>query len=78
MQNTICKSDLNEILNSVYNKMKLISHGNTIYFSRNGKCTNDDSTPLFCLVDNKLYKVVENNKEIVLDIPNYNPDFIMN
>jgi hypothetical protein len=75
MQNTICKSDLNEILNSVYNKMKLISHGNTIYFSRNGKCTNGDSTPLFCLVDNKLYKVVENNKEIVLDIPNYNPEF---
>ena len=75
MQNAICQSDLNEILNSVYNKMKLISNGSTIYFSRNGKCTNDDFTPLFCLVDNKLYKVVKNNKEIVLDIPNYNPEF---
>ena len=75
IQNAICISDLNEILSELYNKMKLISHGSTIYFSRNGKCTNDDSTPLFCLVDNKLYKVSEENKELILDIPNYNPEF---
>ena len=54
--------------------MKLLPYGSTILFSKNGKCTQDYNTPLFCLVNNTIYKVEENNQSFILNISEFNDD----
>ncbi len=55
--------------------MKLLPYGSTIYFAKNGKCSQDYSTPLFCLVNQVLYKVEESNHFFILNISDYNQSY---
>ena len=55
--------------------MKFLPYGSTIYFAKNGKCSQDYSTPLFCLVNQTLYKVEESNHFFILNISDYNQSY---
>ena len=65
---------ISDIFNAIFKKMKLLPYGSTIFFAKNGKCTKDSNTPLFCLINNSIYKVEENNQSFVFNISEYNDD----
>ena len=50
-----------------------LASGGTIYFAKDGKCSKDDSTPIFCLIHKSLYKIESNNYSFILDINDFNP-----
>ena len=65
---------ISDIFNEIFKKMELLPYGSTIFFAKNGKCTKDSNTPLFCLINNSIYKVEENNQTFVFNISEYNDD----
>ena len=69
-----CNEEIFDIFNVIYKKMELLPYGSTIFFSKNGKCTKDYNTPLFCLVNNSLYKIEEYNQSFVFNISEYNDE----
>ena len=69
-----CEEEISDIFNVIYKKINLLPYGSTIFFAKNGKCTKDDNTPLFCLINNSIYKVEENNQSFVFNISEYNDD----
>ena len=75
LSNIICQDRLNEIFKIIYDKMKLLPYGSTIYFAKNGKCVQDYSTSLLCLVNQTLYKVEGNNYFFILNISDYNQSY---
>ena len=52
-----------------------LASGGTIYFAKDGKCSKDDFTPIFCLINKSLYKVEKNSYSFILDINDFNPDY---
>ena len=68
------KDNIPDILETIYDKMKLLPYGSTVFFSKNGKCTKDLNTPIFCLVNNSLYKVEENDQIFIFNFDEYNED----
>ena len=75
LSNILCQDRLNEIFKIIYDKMKLLPYGSTIYFAKNGKCVQDYSTSLLCLVNQTLYKVEEYNYFFILNISDYNQSY---
>ena len=73
--NIFCSDELDYIFQVIYEKMKLLPKGSTIYFAKNGKCSRDEYTPIFCLVDKSLYKVNATGYIRILDINNYNSKY---
>ena len=71
---SLAEDDINNILNIIYNKMQLLPNGSTVYFSKNGKCTRDYNTPIFCLVNNSLFKNEENEIILIFNISEYDED----
>ena len=69
-----CKEDISQIINIIYNNMKLLPYGNTVFYSKEIKCTKDDNTPIFCLVNNSLYKPQENKSDLIFNISEYKED----
>ena len=69
-----CEERISDIFNTIFKKMKLLPYGSTIFFSKNGKCIKDSNTPLFCLINNSIYKVEENNQNFIFNISEYNDD----
>ena len=69
-----CEERISDIFNVIYKKMNLLPYGSTIFFAKNGKCTKDSNTPLFCLINNSIYKVEEFNQSFVFNISEYNDD----
>ena len=69
---------ISDIFNAIFKKMELLPYGSTIFFAKNGKCTKDSNTPLFCLINNSIYKVEENNQNFFLILVNTMMIFIMN
>ena len=75
ISNISCQLGISDIFNIIYNKMMSLASGGTIYFAKDGKCSKDDSTPIFCLINKSLYKVENNSYSFILDINDFNPDY---
>ena len=75
ISNISCQLGISDIFNIIYNKMMSLASGGTIYFAKDGKCSKDDSTPIFCLINKSLNKIENNNYSFILDINDFNPDY---
>ena len=73
--NILCETNITEIVNKSYSLLKDFSVGRTIYFSRNIKCISYTSTQSFCLVNNSLYRTVQNQYYLLTDISDYNESY---
>ena len=73
--NILCETNITEIVNKSYSLLKDLSVGRTIYFSRNIKCISYTSTQIFCLVNNSLYRTVQNQYYLLTDISDYNESY---
>ena len=73
--NIMCNNDLSSIFQIIYRSMKKLPKGSSIYFSENGKCSKDEYSPIFCLVEKSLYKVDEKNYTWILDLNEYNQSY---
>jgi len=73
--NILCETNITEIVNKSYSLLKDLSVGRTIYFSRNIKCISYTSTQSFCLVNNSLYRTVQNQYYLLTDISDYNESY---
>ena len=52
----LCIENIDQIFNNAYSKLSEITDENTIYYSRNTKCSNFNSNSGICLIDKHLYK----------------------
>ena len=69
--NATSLDNLDEIFDSIYSKMSMLPTGSTIYFSKTGKCSTDNNSPIYCLINENFYEVKEDNYTLLGTIQNY-------
>ena len=73
--NILCEQNISEIIEKSYSLLKDLSVYSTIYFSRNIKCISYSSTQSFCLINNSLYRTVENQYYFLMNVSDYDSDY---
>ena len=72
----ISQDNIGDIVQKVYSQISKLPVGSTIYYSRNIKCSNYNSTSSICLINGSLYKTVgENNIFLLQNITGYSDSF---
>ena len=69
--NATSLDNLDEIFHIIYSKMSMLPTGSTIYFSKTGKCSTDNNSPIYCLINENFYEVKEDNYTLLGTIQNY-------
>ena len=72
----ISQDNIADIVQKVYSQISKLPVGSTIYYSRNIKCSNYNSTSSICLINGSLYKTEgENNYILLHNITGYSDSF---
>ena len=70
-----CADNFNQIFNDAYSKLSQLPDENTIYYSKDIKCSNANSNNIICLAHENLYKIEENNYQLLTNISDYSNKF---
>mgnify|MGYP007101898420 CR=1 FL=1 len=71
-----CTDHFSQIFNNAYSKLSQFPEENTIYYSKDIKCSNINSNNIICLAYKNLYKIsTGNNYQLLTDISDYSNKF---